>query len=79
MLVVVNQLLCAFAAYFSVTHLCTNQLHVLPQCDRVLVLKDGQMVELGKYKDLMRIPDGVMRGLIEAYGTNGDDDEEDDG
>lgn len=53
---------------------------MLPQCDRVLVLKEGQMVELGKYKDLMRIPDGVMRGLIEAYGSSGGgDDEEEEG
>lgn len=37
------------------------------------------MVELGKYKDLMRIPDGVMRGLIEAYGSSGGGDDEEEG
>ncbi|GHB95164.1 ABC transporter ATP-binding protein [Cerasicoccus arenae] len=40
-----------------------HRLSTLKQADRLLVMKDGQLVEQGSHQDLLELPDGVYRKL----------------
>ncbi|MCB0356662.1 MAG: ATP-binding cassette domain-containing protein, partial [Bdellovibrionales bacterium] len=41
-----------------------HRLSTLAQADRILVLKEGVLVEQGKNSELMKIPNGVYRNLV---------------
>ncbi|KAI8811652.1 P-loop containing nucleoside triphosphate hydrolase protein [Cladochytrium replicatum] len=45
----------------------THQLHFLPKCDQVIVMKDGEIAEQGTYQGLMQAG-GELRRLMTLYG-----------
>ncbi|KAF9921984.1 hypothetical protein FBU30_007941 [Linnemannia zychae] len=47
--------------------LVTHQLHVLPQVDYVICMKDGEIVERGTFQELMS-NDGEFASLMKAHG-----------
>ncbi|KAF8927650.1 P-loop containing nucleoside triphosphate hydrolase protein [Dissophora ornata] len=47
--------------------LVTHQLHVLPQVDYVICMKDGEIVERGTFQELM-LNDGEFSSLMKAHG-----------
>ncbi|KAI8895252.1 P-loop containing nucleoside triphosphate hydrolase protein [Globomyces pollinis-pini] len=47
--------------------LTTHQLHLLPYMDKVIVLKDGCVVEAGTFKDLMNIFGGSLSHMMKDY------------
>ncbi|KAG0334412.1 hypothetical protein BG004_000426, partial [Podila humilis] len=47
--------------------LVTHQLHVLPQVDYVICMKDGEIVERGTFQELMR-NEGEFSNLMKAHG-----------
>ncbi|KAK5808060.1 P-loop containing nucleoside triphosphate hydrolase protein [Linnemannia elongata] len=47
--------------------LVTHQLHVLPQVDYVICMKDGEIVERGTFHELM-VNDGEFASLMKAHG-----------
>jgi ABC-type glutathione transport system ATPase component len=51
----------------------THQLQYLPQCDRVLYMKDGRIAEEGSYAELVE-RDGGLMALLRARQVDGDDD-----
>ncbi|KAI8827837.1 P-loop containing nucleoside triphosphate hydrolase protein [Chytriomyces cf. hyalinus JEL632] len=51
--------------------LVTHQLHFLPQCDRVVVLKDGAISEQGTYQELIQ-EGGEFAKMIASYGSEED-------
>ncbi|KAF9203578.1 hypothetical protein BGZ49_006268 [Haplosporangium sp. Z 27] len=58
--------------------LVTHQLHVLPQVDYVICVKDGEIVERGTFQELMD-NDGEFSSLMKAHGgieESGQDSEE---
>jgi len=55
--------------------LVTHQLHLLPDVDHVIVMKNGRIEEQGEYKELMQ-KNGELYRLMKAYG---DVDSESDG
>ncbi|TPX60041.1 hypothetical protein PhCBS80983_g02066 [Powellomyces hirtus] len=63
--------------------LVTHQLHVLPQVDFVICMKGGEIVESGRYQDLMSAHDGEFANLMKSYGgieeTTDDEDAIDEG
>ncbi|KAJ3010103.1 hypothetical protein HKX48_007579 [Thoreauomyces humboldtii] len=48
--------------------LVTHQLHVLPQVDFVICMKNGEIVESGRYQDLMNAHNGSFASLMASYG-----------
>jgi hypothetical protein len=44
--------------------LSTNQLQFVPMCDLVVVMKAGQVVEVGSYQDLMSNTGGVLATMM---------------
>ncbi|KAG0220544.1 P-loop containing nucleoside triphosphate hydrolase protein [Mortierella sp. GBAus27b] len=59
--------------------LVTHQLHVLPQVDYVICMKDGEIVERGSFQELMNM-EGEFSELMKAYGgmEEGDQESEED-
>ncbi|KAJ3116045.1 hypothetical protein HK100_001174, partial [Physocladia obscura] len=57
--------------------LVTHQLHFLPQCDKVIVMKDGYIAEQGTYQELIT-NNGDFARMIASYGSHTDSDSEDD-
>ncbi|KAJ3116514.1 hypothetical protein HDU96_009500 [Phlyctochytrium bullatum] len=53
--------------------LVTHQLHFLSRVDRVLVFRDGEIVEQGTYPELMAA-EGEFATLIKNYGAEEDDE-----
>lgn len=50
--------------------LATNSLFVLPQTDFVYVLKDGRIVESGRYQDLMANNSGYLAEVMQQHWAN---------
>lgn len=48
--------------------LATNSLFVLPHADKIVVLKEGRIVECGSYKELMEKQDGQLNEMMQHYG-----------
>jgi ABC-type multidrug transport system fused ATPase/permease subunit len=42
-----------------------HRLSTVRDCDRILVLDEGQLVEQGSHKELMAMRSGLYRGLVE--------------
>lgn len=42
-----------------------HRLSTVRDCDRILVLDEGQLVEQGSHKELMAMRGGLYRGLVE--------------
>ncbi|KAJ3132928.1 hypothetical protein HK100_004842 [Physocladia obscura] len=57
--------------------LVTHQLHFLPQCDKVVVMKDGYISEQGTYQELISNNEDFAR-MIASHGAHSNDDSEDD-
>jgi ABC-type multidrug transport system fused ATPase/permease subunit len=47
------------------TFIIAHRLSTVREVDLILVLKDGSIVEAGNHAELMRLPNGVYRGLYE--------------
>jgi ABC-type multidrug transport system fused ATPase/permease subunit len=52
--------------------LVTHATHVLPQCDRVIVLRDGSVSAIGTYEELLASKSG-LRQMLESTSTRNDD------
>lgn len=50
--------------------LVTNQLQYVPEADKVVVLKDGHIVESGPYADLMARKNGVLAEMMQDVQTD---------
>ncbi|KAJ3287921.1 hypothetical protein HK104_008405 [Borealophlyctis nickersoniae] len=55
--------------------LVTHQLHFVPQCDHVIVMKDGRVAEQGSYDSLIE-SGGEFCELMKKYGGVGEEDGE---
>ncbi|GJJ75953.1 hypothetical protein EMPS_08311 [Entomortierella parvispora] len=53
--------------------MATHQLHVLPDVDYILCMKNGSIAEEGTFKDLMANEDGEFSALMTQYGGLEDD------
>lgn len=42
----------------------------LPECDRIIMLKDGEIKEVGTYEQLKKIKDGVFNEFIGKHLEN---------
>ena len=49
------------------TFFIAHRLSTLRNCDRLIVLKEGRIVESGTHRDLMKKKEGVYRKLVESY------------
>ena len=56
----------------------TNSLSFLPECDRIIMLKDGQIKQIGTYEQLKR-DDGAFNEFIGEYLDNYDEKKEKNG
>ncbi|KAJ3122380.1 hypothetical protein HK100_012023 [Physocladia obscura] len=57
--------------------LVTHQLHFLPQCDKIVVMKDGYISEQGTYQELIADNRDFAR-MIASYGSHTDSDTDSD-
>ncbi|KAG9061585.1 hypothetical protein KI688_007164 [Linnemannia hyalina] len=48
--------------------IATHQLHILPDVDYVVCMKDGVIVEKGTFQELMRKDEGELKGTMTQYG-----------
>jgi ABC-type multidrug transport system fused ATPase/permease subunit len=55
--------------------LVTHATHILPQCDRIIVLRDGSISAIGTYDELLTSNSG-LRQMLESSGTHGDENAE---
>jgi ABC-type multidrug transport system fused ATPase/permease subunit len=55
--------------------LVTHATHVLPQCDRIVVLREGCVEAIGTYEELIKGDPG-LRQMLESGGTHGGEDGE---
>lgn len=53
--------------------LVTHSINFLPETDQILLLKSGQILEHGKYAELMNDPKGLVFALMKEYGKKKDD------
>ncbi len=49
------------------TFIIAHRLSTVRKADKIIVLKDGKVVEQGKHDDLIQIPDGIYRHLYELH------------
>ena len=56
--------------------MATHQLHVLPDVDYILCMKNGAIAEEGTFKDLMAKEGGEFSALMAQYGGLEDEDNE---
>jgi ATP-binding cassette subfamily B protein len=54
-----------------VIFLVTHRLSTIRRADRVAVLREGRVVEFGSHQELMRIPGGAYRALVETEELGG--------
>jgi ATP-binding cassette subfamily B protein len=54
-----------------VIFLVTHRLSTIRRADRVVVLREGRVVEFGAHDALLRIPGGAYRALVEAEELGG--------
>jgi len=47
------------------TFIIAHRLRTVQRADKILVLKDGKIVEQGKHEDLIKIHNGIYRELYE--------------
>ena len=47
----------------KIIFLATNQLHLMPQMDRILVMEQGRIVQSGTFKELLSAADGAFQSL----------------
>jgi len=47
-----------------------HRLETVAECDRIMVLKEGKIAELGTPEELMKIENGVYKNLVKL-GTEG--------
>ena len=52
--------------------LVTHQLHFLKNVDKIIVLRQGEIVEVGTYHELMTNTSGRLKMLLEDKGTPSD-------
>ncbi|KAI8822865.1 uncharacterized protein EV422DRAFT_612663 [Fimicolochytrium jonesii] len=48
--------------------LVTHQLHVVPDVDYVICMKNGEIAEMGTYQELMAVESGEFASLMKRYG-----------
>ncbi|KAI9002587.1 hypothetical protein DFJ74DRAFT_696267 [Hyaloraphidium curvatum] len=53
--------------------LATHQLHILPKADWVVCVVNGEIVQQGKYDELLKDEDGYLFRMIRDYGAKTDD------
>jgi ATP-binding cassette subfamily B protein len=51
------------------TFIIAHRLKTVADADRILVLKDGRIVEQGTHEELLRRPDGAYRALLKAQSS----------
>ena len=56
----------------KVVILVTHQLHFLKNVDKIIVLRQGEIVEVGTYHELMTNTSGRLKMLLEDKGTPSD-------
>ena len=56
----------------KVVILVTHQLHFLKNVDKIIVLRQGEIVEVGTYHELMTKTSGRLKMLLEDKGTPSD-------
>ncbi|KAJ3146316.1 hypothetical protein HDU89_006302 [Geranomyces variabilis] len=52
--------------------LVTHQLHLLPQVDYVVCIKDGEIAEAGTFEELRQTENGAFASLMQQYGGTPD-------
>lgn len=50
------------------TFVVAHRMHTIAAADKILVLKDGKIIETGAHRELIRRPDSVYRTLLKAQG-----------
>lgn len=45
----------------------THAVHILPDVDKILVLREGKIAETGSYDELIARPDSVLAGLVKTH------------
>lgn len=53
------------------TVIVAHRLRTVQRADRIAVLRDGRVAELGSHSELMRIPDGLYRDMVDRAGASG--------
>ena len=56
--------------------LVTHGIGFLSQCDKIIVMSNGRITEVGSYNQLME-EDGAFAELLHNYGANEGNEEED--
>lgn len=59
--------------------LITHALQYLPQCDQVMVMERGEVIQNGTYAQLLQDRHGAFARLIEEFGSSGSGEEEEEG
>jgi energy-coupling factor transporter ATP-binding protein EcfA2 len=53
------------------TVIVAHRLRTVQRADRIAVLRDGRVAELGSHDELMRIRDGLYRAMVDRAGPSG--------
>ena len=61
--------------YSQTRILVTHGIHFLPQCDMIVVMKEGKISEVGSYNELIDA-DGAFAEFIRVYSGPAEDEEE---
>lgn len=54
----------------------THSLLFLPQCDKIVVMEDGKVTEVGSYTELME-NNGAFAEFLRAYNSNESNEDDD--